>query len=107
MRISNINSVRKGEMNAEEKLNRIAVRFEYCSAREVIDEVINIVGIDDVLEYVKNYKNQSDTDEILMTWYEDGEECSMGCKNHIFHPFERCGRIGARGISKTFKGNIR
>jgi hypothetical protein len=28
----------------------------------------------------------------------DGEECGhRGCKNHITHPCEGCGRVGARG----------
>lgn len=28
---------------------------------------------------------------------EDGKECSIGCKNHVTHPCEKCGRIQARG----------
>jgi hypothetical protein len=30
--------------------------------------------------------------------YKDGEPCEhVGCANHITHPCEYCGRIGARG----------
>lgn len=31
--------------------------------------------------------------------YEDGQPCKHhGCKNHISHPCEGCGRTGARGV---------
>lgn len=31
--------------------------------------------------------------------YDDGQPCNhKGCLNHISHPCEGCGRIGAKGI---------
>jgi hypothetical protein len=39
-------------------------------------------------------------------YFEDGEPCPHpGCKNHITHPCEVCGRIAAQGKSKEFSTN--
>jgi hypothetical protein len=90
-------------MSAEEKLSSILVNFEYYSAKQAIDEIIDIVGCDDLIEYVSSRKGDEQFDTGFHTWYEDGEECSLGCKSHMTHPCERCGRIGAMGKSKIMK----
>lgn len=42
-------------------------------------------------------------DEVEHILYRDGEKCDhAGCKNHISHPCEKCGRIGARGVVYKF-----
>jgi hypothetical protein len=39
-----------------------------------------------------------------MITYNDGEPCSHpGCKFHIFHPCEVCGRIGAMGTAEVYE----
>jgi hypothetical protein len=44
----------------------------------------------------------TDEEDISVLHY-DGEECNhAGCRNHISHPCEGCGRIGARGV--VYKG---
>lgn len=82
------------------KLCSTVINFEFCTAKEAIDRLIEIFGGDYLLEYISK-NNKVDTG--YYTWYEDGEECSMGCKNHISHPCERCGRIGAQGNSRIVK----
>ena len=45
---------------------------------------------------VKALNNKPDDQLIL---YLDGEECGhAGCRMHLSHPCEKCGRIGAQGI---------
>jgi hypothetical protein len=34
--------------------------------------------------------------------YADGEPCDhVGCRNHVSHPCENCGRIQAKGIARV------
>ena len=37
-----------------------------------------------------------------MKYFKDGEPCSPGCKHHVTHPCEKCGRTMARGETERF-----
>jgi hypothetical protein len=89
------------EMNSFKKLSEIVVAFDHYSARQAIDEIVSIVGLEVLEDYIEELRKETpnDNDENFVTYYLDGEECSIGCKNHISHPCEKCGRKGARGQS--------
>lgn len=82
--------------NAQEKMKKVI----FSTSSEIVDEKIPIH------EYMK--ENLSPTTffhERYFTWdnakiiqLENGEPCSRpGCRNHISHPCEKCGRFGAHG----------